>query len=233
VSLNLAQPTTRESKPLRILDFDTEVRPLSYLGSDYTTGEVTGIATAWILDGVATDVEVYLLGDPALGDDVREQGATMLESFRARYDEADIVTGHFIRGYDLPVLNGSMLDNGYGPLSDKRTHCTKADLIRRKYVSASQENLGALLGQLLDEGVLDVPEARDYWRYLDDKVQMNTPRWRTANRLTPEGIELTRERVAGDVKQHAQLRDLLMRMGWLDSTTVWRSAGSHSGAYVP
>ena len=32
------------ARPLRVLDFDIENRPLSYLGSDFTTAEVTAIA---------------------------------------------------------------------------------------------------------------------------------------------------------------------------------------------
>jgi len=198
----------RGSAPgLRILDFDTEVRPLSYLGSDYTTGEVTGIACAWIVNGKVRDMQSWLLGE----DDVDD----MVTGFLGRFDAADMVTGHFIRGYDLPVLNGMLLDLGYGPLGDKLTHCTKGELIKRKYVSASQENLGASLG-------IKAP-----------KVQMSQQLWREANRLTPEGIALTRKRVEGDVRQHVQLREELMARGWLAPPKVWHSTGVSSGAYTP
>lgn len=192
---------------MRVLDFDTECRPLSYLGSDYTTGEVTAIATAWIVNGKPRDPHVWLLGvdDPV----------DMLLDFRDLYDEADMVTGHFIRGFDLPVLNGAYLDNGLAPLDDKLTHDTKNDLIRRKYVSASQENLAASLG-------VAAP-----------KVQMNQQKWREANRLTPDGIELTRKRVTGDVRQHVALREALLDLEWLGPPKVWKSTGSGTGAYVP
>lgn len=196
-------------KPLRVLDFDTEVRPLSYLGSDYTTGEVTAIAWAWVVDGKAVDLQCATLTKR------RDSGAQMLKRFVNTYNAADMVTGHFIRGYDLPVLNGACLDAGLPPLQDKLTHDTKNDLRKRKYVSASQENLGAHL-------MLEHP-----------KVQMNQHKWREANRLTPEGIALTRERVIGDVVQHVELREELLRLGWLDSPKVWRSAGALTGAYVP
>lgn len=192
---------------LRILDFDCECRPLSYLGSDYTTGEITAIACAWIVNGKARDTQVW-----ALGEHTSEEIAL---GFLERYNEADMVTGHFIRGFDLPLVNGLMLDNDLAPLSDKLSHDTKNDLRRRKYVSASQENLGYSLG-------LKAP-----------KVQMNQQKWREANRLTPEGIALTKKRVLGDVKQHVQLRERLIELGWLDGPKVWRSAGHLSGAYVP
>jgi hypothetical protein len=35
------------ARPRRVLDFDIENRPLTYLGSDFTTAEVTAIAWAW------------------------------------------------------------------------------------------------------------------------------------------------------------------------------------------
>lgn len=194
-------------KGLKILDFDIECRPLSYLGQDFTTAEVTAIACAWIVNGKPRDLQCWLLGEVEPWD--------ILESFRARYDQADIVTGHYIRGFDLPVLNGSMLDNDLPPLASKLAHDTKNDLKKRKYISASQENLAATLG-------VHAP-----------KVRMNTPMWRDANRLTPEGLALTRKRVVGDVRQHIQLRERLLAMGWLGKPKVWQSSGALTGAYTP
>lgn len=194
-------------KAPKVLDFDCEVRPLSYLGSDYTTGEVTAIAAAWARNGKAYGMTCWLLGN----DDPRN----MAEGFRYMYDQADIVTGHFIRGFDLPVLNGFMLDLGLPPLSDKLTHDTKNDLRKRKYVSSSQENLAAALG-------IRAP-----------KIQMNQIKWREANRLTPEGLRLTERRVVGDVRQHVQLRHKLVELDWLDKPRLWRSAGHLAGQYTP
>lgn len=192
---------------LRILDFDCECRPLSYLGSDYTTGEITAIASAWIVNGKATRLECHALGEVT--------GEEMLRAFVERYNEADMVTGHFIRGFDLPLVNGGLLDHNLPPLSDKLAHDTKNDLRRRKYVSASQENLGFSLGT-------NAP-----------KVQMNQQLWRDANRLTETGIARTKKRVIGDVRQHVQMRERLLELGWLDSPKVWHSGGTSSAAYVP
>lgn len=197
----------RGNRGLKILDFDCECRPLSYLGSDYTTGEITAIACAWVVNGKPKKMKVWALGE--------QTSLEIAEGFLERYNEADMVTGHFIRGFDLPLVNGLMLDNNLPPLADKLSHDTKNDLRRRKYVSASQENLGYSLG-------LRAP-----------KVQMNQQKWREANRLTPEGIALTKRRVVGDVKQHVEMREHLIQMQWLDSPKVWRSAGALTGAYVP
>lgn len=178
---------------LRILDFDIENRPLAYLGSDYTTAEITAIAAAFV--DSPSEVSVWLLG--------RDDPGAMLDGFRAMYDVADIVTGHFIRGHDLPVINGAMLERGRPPLGQKRVQDTKTDLVKRKYISASQENLAGMLG-------LAAP-----------KVHMSNPMWREANRLTPKGLRLTEARVVADVHQHMALRKRLVELGALGPTSIW------------
>src|SRR5688572_7585664 len=90
------------SRPMRVLDFDIENRPLSYLGSDFTTAEVTAIAWAWT--DTPDDVTVYLLGELPL--------PSILRRFRSVFDYADMVTGHYIRGHDLPMLNGALMECG-------------------------------------------------------------------------------------------------------------------------
>lgn len=186
------------AKRSRILDFDIESRPLGWLGNDFMHQEVTAIASAWIVDGEAKDLRVLLLTRRP------GAGARMLREFKKRYDEADMVTGHYIRNFDLPQLNGAMLEHGLDPLSAKLTHDTKNDLVKHAGLSKSQENLGALLG-------LEAP-----------KVKMNVPMWREANRLTNEGLRLTYQRVAGDVIQHAELRRVLMERKLLGPPKVWR-----------
>ncbi len=177
----------------RILDFDIENRPLSYLGNDWTSAEITAIAWSWDPSDV---VEVVLLGPLS----ERE----MLEQFVKVYDEADIVTGHYIRKHDLPMINGMMtLEHHMPPLGKKNTIDTKNDLTRRKDLSASQENLSA---------IFDLPEPKHH---------MNQSEWRSANRLTPEGLEKTRKRVTDDIVQHKALRAKLTELGLLGPPRLW------------
>ena len=196
---------TVQHRPLRVLDFDIENRPLSYLGSDFTTAEVTAIAWAWC--DQPADVTVHLLGESELSE--------ILHTFRTAYDAADMVTGHFIRGHDLPMVNGAMMELGMAPLGDKPTQDTKLDLMRSKGISLSQESLGAMLN-------LEQP-----------KVQMNQHKWRAANRLTAEGLASVRERVTGDVRQHIALRAELLRLGYLSGGVKWKSGVSAEAVYVP
>jgi len=75
------------SRPMRVLDFDVEARPLHWISSDYVSKEITAIAWAWT--DTPDDVHCHLLGET--------DAVFMLTLFRWAYDYADMVTGHFIR----------------------------------------------------------------------------------------------------------------------------------------
>ena len=181
------------SRRQRVLDFDIENRPLTYLGNDFTTAEITAIAACW---GDGEVVRWRLLGEV--------DGEAILDWFVNLYDQADIVTGHYIRRHDLPIINGSLLELGRAPLSPKLVSDTKIDLRYRTGVSASQESLAAMLG---------VPAP---------KVHMTQADWREGNRLTAKGLEATKKRVVGDVKQHMLMRKALIERGWLRPPSMWR-----------
>ena len=193
------------ARPLRVLDFDIENRPLSYLGSDFTTAEVTAIAWAWT--DHQEDVTVYLLGETDLSE--------ILHKFLTAYKQADMVTGHYIKGHDLPMINGALMECRMPPLPDKWVQDTKIDLMRSKGISLSQESLGAM------------------FRLDHEKVTMNQSKWRAANRLTPEGLAEVRKRVVGDVRQHIALRQELLALGYLTPPTEWRSGAAKTEAYTP
>jgi len=183
-------------RSLRILDFDIENRPLSYLGEGYTTAEITAIAACWT--DKPESMRCWLLG--------RDNPEWMLEEFVLYYyNRADMVTGHYIRMHDLPIINGSLVELGCSPLSPKMTCDTKLDLVSHGgAISASQENLCAMLG---------LPQP---------KIHMNTVLWREANRLTPEGLAAAEKRATGDVIQHMALRKALLERNLLSSPKVWR-----------
>jgi hypothetical protein len=138
----------------------------------------------------------------------------MLRLFLEAFEEADMVTGHYLIGHDLPVLNGSLLDAGLPPLPDKLVQDTKVHLTSRKHISASQESLSAMLG-------CRAP-----------KLHMTQQDWRRANRLTPDGIELAKDRCIGDVLQHMEMREKLIALGWLKPPKMWRGGGKE-GPYTP
>jgi hypothetical protein len=177
---------------LRILDADIENRPLSYLGSDFTTADITAIAAGWV-----DQKKVYCWAIP---ESTTEE---MLAGFVALYDQADIVTGHYLRKHDLPHINGALIEFGMRPLSPKLVSDTKIDLVKRAGISASQENLAEMFG---------LPEP---------KYQMNQVKWREANRLTPKGVSLTKKRVISDVQQHKALRLAMIEAEILGPPRMW------------
>lgn len=193
----------REVRPLAILDFDLEARPLSWYGGDFVTKEITAIGAQFV---GAKRGKCWLLG--------RDDPNEMLAEFREWFDRADIVTGHYILGFDLPLLQSAMIEYGLPPLTPKLAQDTKVHLLKFHGLSKSQENLGALL------------------RLEHPKVQMDQAKWREANRLTQKGLALTRKRVMGDVAQHIELRQRLLDLGMLGEPRKWRPE-MRAGAYQP
>lgn len=190
---------------LRILDFDLENRPLSYLGMDWTSAEITAIAWAWSDNAT---VETLLL--TARGQYVDRLGKKRTPKdafayFRDVLISAGIVTGHYIRKHDLPILNSAMVETGVRPLPALLVSDTQQDLVRRKDLSASQENLASMFG---------LPEPKHH---------MTQTEWREANRLfSDDKIGLSRKRVVGDVVQHRALRAEMVKRGLLRAPRYWR-----------
>jgi hypothetical protein len=176
----------------KILDFDIESRPLSFTGSKFNpnTKEITAIAAQFVDEPA---MYCWLLGvtDPE----------TMLVEFRTLYELADIVTGHYIRGFDLPHVNASMLEYGLPPLTAILTQDTCTDLKKLHGIQKGQEPLSHML---------EVASSKYH------------PDWREANRLTENGIAETRRRVCDDVVQHMALRKKLLDAGWLNAPKVWK-----------
>jgi DNA polymerase elongation subunit (family B) len=197
----------------RILDFDIEVRPMAFYGGDFTTGQPTAVAWKWI--GERSKVEVVLVGESFDTRQTMAEEVELLERFREVYDAADIVTGHYIRGFDLPVINARMMRHGLPMLGMKLSQDTKGDLARATKMSKSQENLGAMF------------ELRH------PKVSMNTTKWELGNALTPEGLEETRKRVVGDVRQHVSMRAKMVELGYLGAPRAWSPSGGTAPKYAP
>ena len=182
---------------LRYLDFDIETRLVGfhYAGPGKPQGsEPTALATQWVDEG---QKEPFVWAVPE--DDIVD----LLAAFRELYDAADVVTGHYIRKFDLPLLNGAMLEHGFPMLTPKLALDTKTDLKTFEGLSKSQENLA---------GMLELAE---------DKHHMSDYLWRKATRLTPDGIAEAKTRVGGDVTQHIALRKALAEAGALNAPSLW------------
>lgn len=197
------------SAPLSVLTFDLENRPLSYLGQDWTSSEITAMAWSWgeregvsvMLLNLDGQYEYYLPGDaaPCLFDPDRA-----VDYVRGLMKSADIVTGHYIRKHDLPTLNSACMEHGVELLPSLLVSDTKEDLAKRKDLSASQENLSAL------------------FHLKNPKHHMTQSEWRKANRLGKDGLLAARKRVVDDVLQHMELRKELVARGLVKPPRIWK-----------
>lgn len=198
---------------LKILDFDIECRPIAWYGGDFVTKQPTAIG--WKFIGSRRRPTVAAIGESDRSSLVLEEERSMIEAFREAFNEADIVTGHYIRGFDLPTLNGACMRLELPLFGQKLTEDTKLDLVRASGLSKSMENLSAMF------------EARH------QKFPMNTAMWAKGNMLLPEGIELTKKRVVYDVREHIELREKLIDAGLLRPPRMWRPDSAKDGGYVP
>lgn len=187
---------SRIQQRLRVLDFDIETRRIGF----HTAGrfapdgcEPVAIAASWM---GSDDVRCWAQPDVS--------SESMLLGFKKLYDEADIVTGHYIRKFDLPILNGAMLEHGLPLLGPKLTSDTMLDLVRFAGMSKSQENMSLTLG--VDEG----------------KFHMSDFKWRRVARLDPAMMRDCYERATSDIKQNKAYRQRLIDAKALKPPKVWR-----------
>lgn len=193
----------------RILVFDFEARPISWYGGDFVTKQITAVASAYVDDPEGT------LEDRVLTKDDRSF-RRMLRHMVERLTEADIIVGHYIKGFDLPLLNANLFHEGLPLLGPLEGIDTKGALPKMHGISKSMENLGATLG--LEH----------------EKVSMNTEKWWKANTLTKAGIEAARKRVRGDVLENIEMFVELRARGALGAPTVWDPGDSVApGDYTP
>jgi hypothetical protein len=183
----------------RVLDFDCESRPTGWIGRDRVSAEVTAIAWAWPRGPRPGRVRCRLLGEYTADE--------MLADFVEEYAAADVVTGHNVRAFDLPLLNAELLRAGLPPLPDVMVQDTWADLVKRRDMSASQKNLAEALGVRAK------------------KLTMSQAGWAEANALTDAGLLRVRRRVVGDVRQHVELRARMLDVGLLGPPRRWSSFG--------
>lgn len=193
----------------KVLDFDIENRPLSYWMADRPTADITAIASCWI--GEPESMQVDLLGEMT--------GEEMLWRFLERYNQADIVTGHYIRKHDLPIINGALYElhvTGIPLLGPKLTCDTKLDMFVKADIPATQEFLLETLG------------VTDIYGKPFKKFHMSQSDWREANRLTPKGLAHTRERVTSDVFAHMALREEMLKRNMLRAPRLWKPGSGYS-----
>lgn len=184
-------PTTTR----RTISFDLESVAAGYADPQWVPSIVTAWAYSWVGDD---DVVVRAL--PVADLHNLEARRVFLQPLLDAISEADVVTGHNIERFDLPLLNA---ETRYLSLPNLQPVLAQ-DTIRfpkTKGFKKGLDNLGVLL---------DVPA---------EKLAMNHAEWQRA--YAEPGLEGIKARCASDVLMHKQIREAMRARGWLKTPRVW------------
>lgn len=181
----------------RILDFDIETVAAGFADPDWVPQKVTCVAWSWVgSDRVESRVcgPSGIFGKPA-------RRATMLAPLLKAIGEADMVTGHNIIRFDLPVLHAEVMRLGLPRMSPVMVQDTMR-LARAKGFKKGQDNLETLFGTR------------------QQKLSLNWQEWQDA--YDEDGWRTIRDRAETDVTGHKQIRLELLERGYLQEPRTWR-----------
>lgn len=186
-------------KPPRVLDFDIETRKIGFHDAGrFAPAGCEPVAVAFKWHGEKT-VNVRTMNQVWTLQALKWLVRPLFEAFA----EADVITGHYIKKFDLPILAGVALETGVYFERPLTVLDTKSDLVEFQGMSKSQENLAALMG--IEES----------------KFHVNDNTWRQVARLTKDGMAMAQERVVGDVQQHEAIYNRLLAEGQLGRPNAW------------
>jgi DNA polymerase elongation subunit (family B) len=180
----------------RVLDFDLETVAAGFADPDWVPQTITAWAYCWI-GGNHVEVATLKVADREDIDARRQFLEPLLDVIR----QADVVTGHNILRFDLPVLNADLMRVGLEPLNPVLAQDTMR-LPKSKGFKKGQDVLSGLLG------------------VQSEKLPLNWWEWQRA--YADPDHALIRERVVGDVIQHMQLREAMRERGWLTAPRMWK-----------
>ena len=185
-------PTTSR----RTLDFDVETVSAGYADPNWVPSHVTAYAFSWIGEKKIT-VDALPIKD--LFD--RDVKAYFIQPLLTAIAEADVVTGHNIIRFDLPILMTETMRLGLPTLNPVLVQDT-IRLPRTKGFKKGQDNLGVLL------------------ETLTKKKSLNWEEWDRA--YGDPNSKVVKERVRSDVKMHKEIREEMRIRGWLMAPRLWK-----------
>jgi DNA polymerase elongation subunit (family B) len=180
----------------RILDFDIETVAAGFADPEWVPQKITCVAWSWIdSDVVESRVcgPLGIFGKPELR-------ARMLKPLLDAFAEADMVTGHNIRRFDLPVIQAEVMRLGLPSLRPLLVQDT-IKLRTSKGFKKGQDTLGRL------------------FRIQDEKLALDWQAWQDAYDETD--WQTIRDRAESDVRMHKQLREKLIEHNYLKEPRTW------------
>lgn len=190
--------TTIKTSPKRILDWDVETIAAGFADPQWVPQKITAVAWSWIGED---KVECLICGAEGLFGKP-ERRKKMLIPLLEAITSADMVTGHNLIRFDLPVLNSECLRLGLGSLPAILVQDT-IRLVKTKGFKKGQDNIARLLDVPAEKVTLD-------WQHWQDAYE--EPDWGTV-----------KVRVMGDVVQHKLMRQSMLDAGWVKPPVWWKS----------
>jgi len=189
--------TWRKVRDLRILDFDLETVAAGFADPEWVPQKITCVAWSWI-----GEEEVFSRIATSEGLFRRpERRRKMLVPLLEAIGEADMLTGHNLLRFDLPVLNSECLRLGLRPLDSVLVQDTMR-LVKTKGFKKGQDNIVTLTK-------VPIP-----------KLSLSWQEWQEA--YEEKGWATVVERCVTDVKGHKLMRQEMLDRGWLKEPTRWR-----------
>lgn len=190
-------PQKTESRTRRILDFDIETVAAGFADPDWVPQKITCVAWSWVDSDF---VESRICGPEGIFGDPSAR-ARMLQPLLDEIAQADIVTGHNLIRFDIPIVNSECMRLGFDPIREVKVQDTMR-VFRSKGFKKGQDNLGRLFKIQNEKLALD-------WQAWQDAY--DEPDWETI-----------RERAESDVLMHKELREEMLRRDILKPPVVWK-----------
>lgn len=182
----------------RVLDFDIETVAAGFADPNWVPQKITCVAWKWIgsrrVESRICDVE-GLYREP-------ERRREMVAELLSLIDSADVVTGHNIIRFDLPVINAECMRLGLPVIREVATQDTMK-LPKSKGFKKGLDNLGHL------------------YKIRNQKLPLDWQQWEDA--YAEEGWPIIRERCESDVLGHEEVRAAQIERGLHKAPKVWRS----------
>lgn len=188
------QPT---GSPKRILDFDIETLAAGYADPAWVPDKITCISASWIGED---EVFTWMTGQRGYWSR-KARARKVLRPFYELLSEAEMVTGHNIRRFDLRVFNAEAMRCGVEPVRQILVEDTMA-ILRSKGFKKGLDNIAVELG-------------------CGGKRALSWSEWDKA--YEDPSWTVVKERCESDVRLHKRVREEMRSRGWLKPPTLWRA----------
>lgn len=182
--------------PLRILDFDIETIAAGFADPEWVPQKITCVAWSWV---DSDDVKVRICGPAGIFGKPWKR-AEMLAPLLADIARADMVTGHNLLRFDLPVINSECLRLNLRTLPALLVQDT-IRVARSKGFKKGQDSIGRLL------------------KVGEQKMALDWQAWQDAYDEKDWGT--VKARCVSDVVMHKQMRAEMLARGWLKAPRTW------------